>query len=213
MPAPTTFASLPDARPVVAPWVGWLLGALLIALLQGCASAPAPAPEVPAADEPARMVVGPQERTDFDAAMQALKAEDHDRSIALLNKLAQALPKNPIPHINLAHVYRKQGKLDEAEQSLQAALKIAPEHPVANNEYALLYRKTGRFQEARKLYEDLLRKHPNFSVVHKNLGILCDLYLSDYGCALTHYTRYAEEHGTDKQLKIWIADVQRRAGK
>ena len=87
------------------------------------------------------------------------------------------------------------------------------DNPVANNESALLYRKTGRFKEARQVYEQTLMKYPNFNIMHKNLGILCDLYLKDYECALKHYVFYSNAVQDDKTVKIWIADVQKRVGK
>jgi tetratricopeptide (TPR) repeat protein len=92
-------------------------------------------------------------------------------------------------------------------------LSLEPDNPIANNEYGLLYRKTGRFNEARQLYESLLAKYPYYPLVHKNLGILCDIYLRDYQCALKEYEFYSGAEPDDKTAKIWIADVQRRLGK
>ena len=92
-------------------------------------------------------------------------------------------------------------------------MEIEPEHPVASNELALLYRQKGRFAEAKPVYERTLKKYPNFSMAHKNLGVLCDLYLRDYDCALTHYKLYSAIVPDDKNVKIWIADLQKRTGK
>lgn len=152
-------------------------------------------------------------RADFDAAMAHIKAEEHDAGIELLIKVVKAVPTAPVPNINLALAYEKTGKLKQAEESLQQALAANTDHPVANNELALLYRKTGRFAEARQLYEKILDKYPEYRIVHKNLGILCDLYMKDYACALKHYQYYSGAVQTDKTVKIWIADLQKRSGK
>lgn len=152
-------------------------------------------------------------RADYEAAMVLIKAEEYDKGIELLNKVVKVSQSNAIPYINLALVYKKQGKLKLAEDNLKLALNAEPDNPVAHNEYALLYRKTGRFNEARQLYEKSLAKYPNFNMVHKNLGILCDLYIKDYECALKHYVIYSDVVQDDKSVKIWIADLQKRLGK
>lgn len=156
------------------------------------------------------VVLTAEARADFDAAMAYIKAEEYEKGIELLNKVVKAAPNNAVPNINLALVYKKQGKLKPAEDSLKLALAAEPDNPVAHNEFALLYRKTGRFKEALGLYERILEKHPNFMMVHKNSGILCDLYMKDYMCALKHYVIYSDAMQDDKTVKIWIADLQKR---
>ncbi len=161
----------------------------------------------------AAAVLTPAVRKDFDAAMAHIKAEEYDAGIELLTKVVKAVPTAPVPNINLALAYEKTGKMKQAEDSLQQALSADADNPVANNEMALLYRKTGRFTQARQLYEKILDKYPEFRVVHKNLGILCDLYMKDYACALKHYEYYSSVVQDDKSVKIWIADLQKRSGK
>ena len=214
-PAPTStrhFLGRPAARAlgraasITLPW--------LVAVLQGCASAP-PATEKPAekqARPASTTVVSPQNQAELDAAMALVKAEQYEKGIDAFKKLAAALPDNPIPLINLALVYKKLGKLELAEAQLKQALELEPVNPVASNELALLYRKTGRFAEARPVYEKLLAKYPNFNMAHKNLGVLCDLYLKDYACALSHYRIYALSAPEDKSVQIWIADLEKRSG-
>ncbi len=187
--------------------------ALALAVLQGCASAPAVAPaQAVEKQERPGTVITPQVQAEFDAALALLKAEQYEPSIVAFKKLATALPDNPIPRINLALAYKKLDQLDLAEDHLKQALAIEADNPVASNELALLYRQKGRFAEARPIYERTLKKYPNFMMAHKNLGVLCDLYLKDYECALTHYKIYSQSAPDDKTVQIWITDLQKRSG-
>jgi tetratricopeptide (TPR) repeat protein len=190
---------------------------IAIAILQGCASAP-PVPQkqvekpTETAVKPAA-VIPPQIQAEFDSAMALVKSEQYEKAVESFNKLTVALPDNPIPLINIALIYKKTGKLDLAESQLKQALVVEPDNPVASNELALLYRKTGRFSNAKSVYESVLVKYPNFNIAHKNLGVLCDLYLKNYECAITHYKIYSLGVPDDKNVHIWIADLQKRTGK
>jgi tetratricopeptide (TPR) repeat protein len=188
---------------------------LMAGLLFACA-AEMPRKEEATLNKPVVAVVAvitPEVRADFDAAMSRIKAEEYDAAIELLTKVVQAVPNAAVPNIDIALAYKKTGKLKQAEESLQLALGSEADNPVANNELALLYRKTGRFAQARQLYEKILDKYPNYRMAHKNLGILCDLYLKDYECALKHYEFYSNQVQDDKAVKIWIADLKKRSGK
>lgn len=185
--------------------------AALAGAIVGCASAPAPAP-VPTGNLNAPAPISPQTRAEFDEAMQLIGAGNYEKGMELLRRVASQSQNNAVPHINLAIVNMKKGKLDDAENNLKKALEIDPDNPVANNELGILYRKTGRFAEARTTYEKLLGKYPRYPVANKNLAILCDLYLRDYECALRGYTAYSNALPDDKNARIWMADVHKRLG-
>lgn len=152
-------------------------------------------------------------RKDFDRAVAMLRDQEYNQAIELMEKIIEQSPGVTAPYIDIAIAYERIGKPEKAEEPLKEALKLFPEHPVACNEYGLLYRKTGRFAEARAIYEKAIDRFPDYYPAHKNLGILCDLYLDDPGCALEHYEIYSRARPEDKQVKMWIADLRARLGR
>lgn len=151
-------------------------------------------------------------RRDFDRAVGMLEEGEYVQAVDLLEKVIEKSPGVTAPYIDMAIACRHIGELERAEEHLKIALNLAPEHPVACNEYGLLYRKTGRFTEARAMYEKAISRFPDYYPVHRNLGILCDLYLNDPACALEHYEIYSRAMPDDKQVTLWIADLRIRLG-
>lgn len=152
-------------------------------------------------------------RRDFERAVVMLQDGNYAQAIALLEKVIEKSPGVTAPYIDIAIAYQRIGELEKAEEHLKTALNLFPEHPVACNEYGLLYRKTGRFAEARVIYERAIARFPGYYPAHKNLGILCDLYLDDLDCALEHYEIYSRAKPEDRQVKLWIADLRARLGR
>lgn len=202
---------------------GWNASVLvvLVVMFSGCATAPpVEAPATPRAEEEKsnftvrdNVDVDDDMRADFDTALAHLTAGQYQKGIELLHRLTQKSPRHMAPYINLAIAYQKMGNLPAAEENIKKAVALNPEHPVANTEYGLIYRKTGRFPEARQSYERTLKRHPGFLPARKNLGILCDVYLRDWECALTHYRVYSAAMPEEKGVRIWIADLEKRLGK
>jgi Tfp pilus assembly protein PilF len=150
---------------------------------------------------------------DFERAVVMMQAGDYDSASRLLEKVIEQAPGVTAPYINLAIACMHGNKPEQAEEYLQTALQLIPAHPVASNEYGLLLRKAGRFVESRAIYEKSLAAFPDYSPAHKNLGILCDLYLKDLACALEHYESYSAAVPKDEQVKIWVADLRGRLGR
>ncbi len=198
--------------------------AMIFLILAGCATKPPPKP----APEENGLVIEklPEDldgfsikevmqmdttlQQDFQRSVTLFNEEKYTEAISILTQVVEQKPRFTAPYINLAIAYQRIDKPDQAETYLKEALKLIPGHPVACNQYGLLYRKTGRFAEARSVYEQSLTLFPNYYPVHRNLGILCDLYLGDLPCALEHYEIYSKAIPKDEQVKLWIVDLNGR---
>ena len=151
-------------------------------------------------------------RNDFEEAARLLDGEAYDRAIEILEKVVGNSPNVTAPYIDLGIAYQRTGEKEKAEAQFKKALEIFPGHPVACNQYGLLLRKEGKFDEARDIFETALARYPSYYPVHRNLGILYDLYLNDLAKALEHYEIYFGYVPEDAKVKIWIADLRIRLG-
>jgi len=200
----------------------WIMPVLIGLVLAGCAGprVNGPAAVGAANDDGDRtryqireeVRMGADLRREFERALALLESGEYAQGIELMSQLTEhpLVRENTAPFIDLAIAYQKTGRLAEAEASLERALAINPAHPVANNEYGLVMRRSGRFAEARRAYETALDRYPEFLPARRNLGILCDLYLGDYACALENYRIYVEAVTDDPAIGIWIADLEQR---
>ncbi len=150
---------------------------------------------------------------DFKNAVLLMQQENYTQAIAVFNAVIEREKRLPAPYVNVAIAHNKLGDIKAAEENLISALKLDIGHPVANNELGLLYRKKGKFKAARTAYENAIKEHPEYLPAIKNLGVLCDLYMHDFDCALQQFEDYLELKPDDKTVVIWVADVKRRIEK
>jgi tetratricopeptide (TPR) repeat protein len=148
--------------------------------------------------------------TDYQVAVRMLEGGQYAAGIALLLDVNERAPDVTSVHIDLGIAYGLTGDLDLAEASLRKALELNPRHLVAYNELGLIQRRKGKFAESRASYETALSQFEGFHYAHRNLAILCDVYLGDYACALEHYETYNRMAPGDAEVVKWIADLRFR---
>jgi len=152
-------------------------------------------------------------RDDYETAVRLLRESRYEPAIKLLVQVTERAPEATAAYIDLGMAYASTGDLDHAEASLRKALELNPRHPDALNELGLVQRREGQFAQARASYEAALAQFADFQYAHRNLAILCDLYLGDTACALEHYEAYHRIVPDDAEVVKWIADLRNRKSK
>ncbi|MFQ5961380.1 MAG: tetratricopeptide repeat protein [Candidatus Methylomirabilales bacterium] len=90
--------------------------------------------------------------------------------------LAQVLddPLYPTPqfaYFNLARIYERQGKIDEAIEEYKLALDIRPDYVDAHYNLGLLYLQQGRTDLAIEEFTEATRLNPKIAVYQQSLGV------------------------------------------
>ena len=186
---------------------------LVVALLAGLAGCATPTvqettPQQGAAEAPANT---PDVKKDYGRTLRLMKKERYTQAESLLKGITQRAPHLAGPYTNLGIIYAHTERPQEAEQALLKAIELKPDSAPAYNQLGILYRESGRFKEARDAYEKALAIDPDYAYAHLNLGITLDIYLQQPRLALKHYEEYQRlQKREDKQVKLWIIDLQRR---
>lgn len=149
---------------------------------------------------------------DYKKALAQIQAKRYDEAEQTLLGLTRAQANLAGPYANLGVVYFQTEKFDAASEAFEKSLTLNPNNAAAQNYLGVIHRTNGDFPKARAAYLKALEIDPSYAEAHLNLGILYDLYLNDPNQALIHFKQYQSMAGqNDKQIAIWIADVEQRS--
>lgn len=199
----------------------WLMVVLMIvALLSACSTTPrqqivdAPEETFDALPNPYlthQKTPSSQAQADFELALQAMQSQDWQTAKTLLERMTQTYPSLSGPYVNLGLVHRQLHQQDKAIEAFTLAIAVNSLNSEAYNQLAILHREQGQFALAEQSYLQALEVWPHNPVVHRNLGILYDLYMGRFDDALRHY-RLSQKVATEPERRVtgWIVDLQRR---
>lgn len=108
----------------------------------------------------------------LEKSLEALQTNDMLSAQESLKKALLFAPEEPSLHNNLATLYKKSGRFEEAEQHYQKAIELDPLYPEAHHNLANLYAHLKRFDEALRHYTHALHKAPDYMLAHYHLGLL-----------------------------------------
>jgi len=148
-----------------------------------------------------------------ERAVAAMAADDWVEAELELEQLTVEYPTFPGPFVNLAIVYRHDGRDEEARGMLEQALGIDPQHAAANNQLGIMLREAGEFEAAEAAYHTAIAADPAYDLAYYNLGVLLDLYLRRGVEALEAYEKFQSlQAEPDAEVGRWIVDLRRRLG-
>ncbi len=167
----------------------------------------------------------PRIKRKYETALATMESGDDLAAAAEFRQFIITHPQYPGAYVNLAIIYARQERPDEALAVLDESLEIAPEYVYALNQQGIIKRHEGDFEGAMDAWLRATRSDPTYANAWYNLGVLHDLYLQDLPAALEAYRRYQEVLvSTDKptgenvvveadvEVARWIADIERRIG-
>ncbi len=184
---------------------------VLAILLSACGSTPSQQGSGTTNNRVKAVDVPDAAKSDYKSALAAIDKKDWGRAEGLLQNMQTSYPKLLSTKATLGWVYWQSGKTEKAIAELQAAIDTKKLYRSdAYNYLAIIYRSEGKFAQSEKLYKQAIQIWPGDAVLHKNLGILYELYLGRLSDALKSYKQSQAINGKDKRLNGWVKDLERR---
>lgn len=167
---------------------------------------------IPKPENPDAASVPSSVKRDFKAVKESMAEGQWAEAQVNLQAMLVDHPQLAGLYTNLAITYSEQGELAEAEKIYKEALVVSPYQFDAYSNLGLLLRQQGRFSEAENTYLEALALWPHHQASLINIGVLYDLYMGKPELALPYFELAQKLNGDepDRQLKTWIADVNRR---
>ena len=96
--------------------------------------------------------------------------QDYRSEIAIWGDTVAKCPQNPRAQNNLGKALGQAGRMPEAIEHLQQALRLKPDFAEAHNDLGIVLTRSGRIPEAIEHLEQALRIKPDFAEAHNDLG-------------------------------------------
>jgi tetratricopeptide (TPR) repeat protein len=201
---------------------------VLVILLAGCASSPSKKDEAATDDQQQQAAVSTNEQpmessanAGVDPQLQGfykhglilLKSKSYKPALTHWLQLSVKYPDYPGIWVNLALAQYYTQNYQDAQSSLEKAHAINSEFCPTFAVSGLVSRELGEFSKSETSYLNAIACDSSNPDLHRNLGILYDLYLRKYDQAVKQY-KLAKAYSKvpDPNLDIWIKDLETRYG-
>ncbi|RYG07026.1 MAG: hypothetical protein EOO07_28180, partial [Chitinophagaceae bacterium] len=180
----------------------------LLAGISACTSTPKTETQKSGVKNEASVLTEAEQKS-YQQALTQIKAGELDKAESNLRRLANEHSDHIGLWINLANVYYKKEKLDQADDAISNAQKINSKNPDAYNLAGLIAAGKGDYKKAEKNYLNALALNDNLAIAHYNIALLYDIYYQDIGKAVTHYERYMSLiPDEDKDTSKWVEELK-----
>nr|MBA3268959.1 tetratricopeptide repeat protein [Acidobacteriota bacterium] len=98
-----------------------------------------------------------RERFYIEARYYTTVGKDQARAIESYRLLLATYPDDYAAHSNLGSLYRNSGRIKEAIQSMEEAVRLAPGQPLGHFNLGFAYLDEDRYADARRLFEEVLK--------------------------------------------------------
>lgn len=141
-------------------------------------------------------------------------AAEYKSAIPLLQQVITAAPQWAEAHFLLATAYHELGRLAQAIQAYQTAIRIDASLTAAMTNLGLAYQQNGELLKAAETYKKVIRHHRDLAVVFSNLGVVQESQhdmkaaVESYQSALQIDPGYADAHYNLGNIRLNEGDIE-----
>ena len=132
--------------------------------------------------------------------LTAQRNEDYRSELAIWSDTVAKIPSNPRAHLNLGNALFESGKVSDAIEQYEQALRIKHDYVEAQINLGNALFESGKVPDAIEQYEQTLRIRPDYAKPHNNIGIALASQgrvaeaIAEFAAALRIEPDYAEAH-------------------
>jgi tetratricopeptide (TPR) repeat protein len=138
--------------------------------------------------------------------------------VRLWEDIVKKSPQKVRPHNFLGKYYEQQGRLEEAMEQFNIAIRLGPDDLWSRANLGAAYEKLGRFEDAKREYLAAIRVNPKFVATHNNLGVLygkqgqMEKAMEEFDTALKLDHTFAEAHNNKGMVYERLGQFEKAAG-
>lgn len=154
----------------------------------------------------------------YQVGVSLIREGKLEEARSVLEVAGEEMPDRVEVRNALGALYRRLGLLEKAVSEYRKGLDLlknshqnGDSHVTAShvhNNLGIALRQLGDFKKAEAEYREAIRLNTRFSDPYYNIGVLYDLYMNQGVAAVKYYREYVSLAGTNKNVELWIRDLE-----